>query len=172
MDVYLSEPHWTLDYQYRGVNTTKTAPALYDAQSYNAGNWRGGYGPQFGICNIDSGWPSDPTEPGVEVVNLKDGGGPNVELCPNFLTNIGNLNPTNQPQTLGGICSTYGKDQKDVTGASLGKPKWYESVCFPEEGTPGVLWTSFDASTNAYNAQYAMKIGCNFLPTELQTKLP
>ena len=170
MDVYLSEPHWTLDYQYRGVNTTKTAPALYEARSENAGNWRGGYGPQFGICNIDSGWPSDPTKRGVQVVNLANGGDEYTDLCPNFLTNIGNLNPTNQSQTLVDICDTYGKVQKDVTGASIGIPKWYESICFPEEGTPGVLWISDDGTYQ--NPQYAMKIGCNFLPTELQTKLP
>jgi hypothetical protein len=169
MDVYLSDPQWTLDYQYRGVNTTKTAPALYDCKSSNANAWRGGYGPQFGICNIDSGWPSDSPEQGVEIVNLLSGGGPEVDLCSNFLTKIGNLKPTRQPQTLTDITSSayYGKLQTDSYGLGKFYPKWYESVCFPEEGKPDVLWVSEEG-----NGQYAMKIACNFLPTELQTVLP
>ena len=172
MDVYLSEPHWTLDYQYRGVNTTKTAPALYDAKSTNANAWRGGYGPQFGICNIDSGWPSDSIARGVDIVNiLTSGDAAEIELCPDFLTSISsNLNPTNQPQTLADLTDRYGKSQTDVVGGALsggdGVPEWYQSVCFPEEGSPKLLWISKG------NGQYAMKIGCNFLPTELQTKLP
>ena len=175
MDVYLSEPHWTLDYQYRGVNTTKTAPALYKAESVNANAWRGGYAPQFGVCNIDSGWPSDSPSRGVSIVNLLSppgGDASNTSLCPSFLTSIAsNLNPTNQPQTLADLTDRYGKSQTNVIGGALnggnGVPKWYQSVCFPEEGSPKLLWV-----TNDGNGQYAMKIGCNFLPTELQTVLP
>ena len=170
MDVYLDDPHWTLDYQYRGVNTVKTAPAKYEVTTSGAQSWRGGYAPQFGICNIDSGWPGSDPERGVSIVQeLASSDAASAKLCPGFLNNISsNLTTTNQPQTLIELTTVYGKNQTTSEGTS--KQPWYQNVCMPSDDIDGVMWV--DAVGPDPNAQYAMSVGCNFLPTTLQTKLP
>lgn len=184
MDIYLDDPRWTLDYQYRGVNTVKTAPGKYDAILSNTENWRGGYGPQFGICNIESGWPGTGTDPqrGVKIVNLiTTEDPPNTDLCTPFLSKIDSgLQPArNQPKTLVNVTNTYGKNQTTAGDGTITTEKqpWYQNICMPTDNVPkgnlpdgtvgsGVLFV------DGANAQYAMNVDCNFLPTELQISLP
>jgi len=191
MDIYLDDPRWTLDYQYRGVNTIKTAPAKYEVLQLNTENWRGGYGPQFGICNIESGWPGTNPVRGVDIVNLLDTADkdkPKTDLCTPFLKSIGELQPArNQQQTLKDLTNTYGKNQTTSAGypaeITTKKQEWYQNICMPTDDIPkgdlpngtvgsGVMFVDASAPSGAANAQYAMKVDCNFLPTKLQTSLP
>lgn len=189
MDVYLDDPRWTLDYQYRGVNTVKTAPAKYEALMANTENWRGAYGPQFGICNIESGWPgSRPDEGGirgVSIVNLideEDKKKPDADLCTPFLSKIDSTCQLarDQPKTLQAVTDMYGTSHTYLDGGEMVTEKmpWYQNICMPTDtnpsedpnpGTPGDGILYVDLNTNA---QYAMRVDCNFLKTALQTSLP
>jgi len=150
MDLNITNPSWTLDYQYRGLNSVKTAPGIASVQ--NLDNWRGGYAPQFGICSVGSGWVS--AAGALPTINTfaPEGSEPTGDTCEELLSGAGTMRlSSDEPATVPDLVDKFGEDGK----------KWYEVICTPS-GTKG----------DTVSGKSVMDPSCNFLATKLQSRMP
>lgn len=150
IDLNITNPSWTLDYQYRGVNSVKTAPGI--ANPTNLTNWRGGYAPQFGICSVGSGWVSAAGAlPTIDTLAAA-GQDPVGDTCGELLSGAGTMTlNSDEPATVPDLADEFGEDGKE----------WYELICMPS-----------GAKGDTASGKSVMDPSCNFLATTLQSRMP